>query len=74
MCDHRNNKSKINPPPQGWCIPQLKMMNRFFKRRHVIKGEHKKTHLWRKKHHGPLQLKSERRFKGIIPSTRFWVI
>jgi hypothetical protein len=37
-------------------------------------GEHKKTKLWRKKHHGPLQLKSERQFKGIIPSTRFWVI
>jgi hypothetical protein len=36
-------------------------------------GEHKKTKLWRKKHHGPLQLKSEQRFKGIIPSTRFWV-
>jgi hypothetical protein len=53
--------------------PQLKMMNMFLKRRRVIKGEHKKTKLWRKKHHRPLQLKSERRFKGIIPSTRFWV-
>jgi hypothetical protein len=37
-------------------------------------GEHKKNKLWRKKHHWPLQLKSERRFKGIILSTRFWVI
>jgi hypothetical protein len=50
------------------------MMNMFFKRRHVIKGEHKKIKLWRKKHHEPLQLKSERRFKGIIPSIRFWGI
>jgi hypothetical protein len=38
------------------------------------RGEHKMIKLWRKKHHRPLQLKSERRFKGIIPSTRFWVI
>jgi hypothetical protein len=36
-------------------------------------GEHKKTKLWRKKHHRPLQLKSERRFKEITPSIRFWV-
>jgi transposase InsO family protein len=64
MCDHRNNKNKINLLPQPWCIPQIK-------RRRVIKGEHKKNKLWRKKHHWPLQLKSERRFKGIIPSTRF---
>jgi hypothetical protein len=74
MCDHRNTKCRINLLPQQWCTPQLKMMNRFFKRRRVIKGEQKKIKLWRKKHHGPLQLKSERRFKGIIPSTRFWGI
>jgi hypothetical protein len=54
--------------------PQLKNMNKFIRKRHVIKGEHKKTKWWKKKHHGPLPLKSERRFKGIIPSTRFWVI
>jgi hypothetical protein len=59
MCDHKNNKSKINLLPQQWCIPQLKMMNRSLKKRRVIKGEHKKNKLWRKKHHGPLQLKSE---------------
>jgi hypothetical protein len=51
--------------------PQLKMMNRFIKKRHVIKGEHKMITLWRKKHLKPLQLKFERRFKGIIPSTRY---
>jgi hypothetical protein len=51
MCDHRNNKSKINLLPQRWCIPQLEMMNRFLKKRRVIKGEHKKNKLWRKKHH-----------------------
>jgi hypothetical protein len=74
MCDHRNTKNKINLLPQQWGIPQFKMMNRFLKRRRVIKGEHKKTKLWWKKYHGPLQLKSEQRFKGIIPSIRFWVI
>jgi hypothetical protein len=49
------------------------MMDRFLKKRHVIKGEHKKNKLWRKKHHRPLQLKSERRFTEITPSIRFWV-
>jgi hypothetical protein len=29
-------------PPQ-WCIPQLKMVNRYFKKRDKIKGEHRKT-------------------------------
>jgi hypothetical protein len=43
MCDHRNNKSKINLLPQRWCIPQLKMMNRFLKKRHVIRGAQEKT-------------------------------
>jgi hypothetical protein len=38
MCDHRNIKSKINLLPQQRCNPQLKMMNRFIKKRHVIKG------------------------------------
>jgi hypothetical protein len=60
MCDHRKNKSKINLLPQQRCTPQIKMMNRFLKRRRVIKGEHKKNKFWRKKYHGPLQLKSER--------------
>jgi hypothetical protein len=36
-------------------------------------GEHRKNRLWRKKHHGPLQPKSERRSKDITPSIRFWV-
>jgi hypothetical protein len=35
------------------------MMNRFLKRRRVIKGEHKKTMMWRKKHHESLELKFE---------------
>jgi hypothetical protein len=51
--------------------PQLKKMTRFIKKRHVIKGERKKNKLWRKKHHQPLQLKSERQFKGITPSIKF---
>jgi hypothetical protein len=73
MCDHRNNRRKINLLPQQWCIPLLKMMDRFLKKRRVIKGEHKENKFWRKKHHWPLQLKSERQFKGITPLTRFWV-
>jgi hypothetical protein len=36
-------------------------------------GEHKKNMLWRKKHHEPLQPKSERRSKDITPLIRFWV-
>jgi hypothetical protein len=36
-------------------------------------GGHRNNKLWRKKHHGPLQLKSERRSKDITPSIRFWV-
>jgi hypothetical protein len=35
------------------------MMDKFLKKMRVIKGEHKKDKLWRKKHHGSLQLKSE---------------
>jgi hypothetical protein len=52
----QEQKSKINLLPQQWCIPQLKMMNRFIKKRRVIKGEHKMIKLWRKKHHRPLPL------------------
>jgi hypothetical protein len=47
------------------------MMYRYLKKRSMIKGEHKKNRLWRKKHHGPLQPKSERRSKDITPSIRF---
>jgi hypothetical protein len=54
MCDHRNYRNKISLLPRHWCIPQLKMMDRYLKKRSVIKGEHKKNRLWRKKHHGPL--------------------
>jgi hypothetical protein len=40
--------------------PQLKIMNRFLKKRRVIKGEHRMSKLKRKKHHRPLQLKFKR--------------
>jgi hypothetical protein len=50
------------------------MMDRFLKKRRVIKGEHKKYKLWRKKHHKSLQLKSEQQSKEITPSIKFWVI
>jgi hypothetical protein len=42
MCDHRNNRSKISHLPPQWCISQLKMMNRYLKKKGMIKGEHKK--------------------------------
>jgi hypothetical protein len=74
--DVRPQEHQVQDQPSSSTLvhPQLKMMNRFLMRRRVIKGEHKKTKLWRKKHHRLLQLKFARRFKGIIPSTRFWVI
>jgi hypothetical protein len=70
----QEHQGQDHPSSSTMVHPQLKMMNKFLKRRCVIKGEHKKIKLWRKKHYGPLQLKFERRFKGIIPSTRYWVI
>jgi hypothetical protein len=74
MYDLRNNWSKINRLPQLWCIPQPKMTNRYLKWRRMIKGEHKMFKLKRKKHLRHLQPKFERRSKGIIPSTKYWVI
>jgi hypothetical protein len=71
MCDQRNYRNKISLLPRHWCIPQLKMMDRYLKERSMIKGEHRKNRLWRKKHHRPLQLKSERQSKDITPSIRF---
>jgi hypothetical protein len=73
MCDHRNHKNKINLLPLRWCIPQLKTINRYLKKKGRIKGEHMKNRIRRKKHHGPLQLKSEQRSKEIIQWIRFWV-
>jgi transposase InsO family protein len=64
--DQPSSSTMVHPPTQDdEQVPQEEACDQ---------GEHKKNKLWRKKHHWPLQLKSERRFKGIIPSTRFWVI
>jgi hypothetical protein len=49
------------------------MMDRYLKKRSVIKGENRKNRPWRKKHYGSLQLKSEQRSNEITPSIRFWV-
>jgi hypothetical protein len=38
MCDHRNHMKKINHLPQQWCIPQLKTMYRYLKKKGRIKG------------------------------------
>jgi hypothetical protein len=69
----QEQQEQDQPSSSTMVLPQLKMMNRFIKKRRVIKGEHKKNKLWRKKHHQPLQLKSERRSNRITPLTRFWV-
>jgi hypothetical protein len=72
--DMRPQEQQEQDQPQQWCIPQPKMMNRYLKKRNMIKGEHKKNKWWRKKHHMPLQLKSEQRSKEITLSIRSWVI
>jgi hypothetical protein len=74
MCDHRNYKSKINLPPLHWCIPQLKMVNRYLKKNDRIKGEHMKNMIRRKKLHKFLQLKFGPQSKEIIQWIKFWVI
>jgi hypothetical protein len=56
----QEQKEQDQPSSSIMVHPQLKMMNRFIKKRRVIKGEHKMIKLWRKKHHRTLQLKSER--------------
>jgi hypothetical protein len=60
--DVRPQEHQVQDHPSSSTMvhPQLKMMNRFLKRRRVINGEHKKIKLWLKKHHGSLQLKFER--------------
>jgi hypothetical protein len=60
--DVRPQELKEQDQPSSSTImhPQLKMMNRFLKKRRVIKGEHRMSKLKRKKHHRPLQLKFER--------------
>jgi hypothetical protein len=50
----QEQKEQDQPSFSTMVHPQLKTMNRFIKKRHVIKGEHKMTMLWRKKHHRPL--------------------
>jgi hypothetical protein len=47
----QEQKEQDEPSSSTMGHPQLKMMDRFLKKRHVIKGEHKKNKLWRKKHH-----------------------
>ena len=60
--DVRPQEQQVQDQPSSSTMvhPQLKTMNRFLKRRRMIKGEHKKIMLRRKKYHGPLQLKFER--------------
>jgi hypothetical protein len=53
-------KEQDQPSSSTMVHPQLKTMNRFIKRRHVIKREHRMSKWKRKKHPRPLQLKFER--------------
>jgi hypothetical protein len=63
--DQPSSLTMVHPPTQDDVqIPQDEGQDQ---------EEHRKNRLWRKKHHGPLQLKSERRSKDITPSIRFWV-
>jgi hypothetical protein len=66
MCDHRNNKCKINLLPPLWCSPQLKMRNKYIMMMAWIKGEHKnKKEGRRKEYHRHLQPKFAPTFKEI---------
>ena len=56
----QEQQEQDQPSSSTMVHPLLKMMDRFLKKRRVIKGGHKKNKVWRKKHHGSLQLKSER--------------
>jgi hypothetical protein len=71
----REQQEQDQPSSSMMVQPPTQEDGRFIKNRRVIKGEHKnkKNQLWRKKHHGPLQLKSERRSNRMTPLTRFWV-
>jgi hypothetical protein len=63
--DQPSSSTMVHPPTQ--------YDEQVLKKRRVIKGEHKKNKLWRKKHHWPLQLKSGRQSKEITLLIRYWV-
>jgi hypothetical protein len=56
----QEHKEQDQPSSSTTVHPQLKMTNRFLKKRRVIKGEHRMSKMRRKKYHRPLQLKFER--------------
>jgi hypothetical protein len=56
----QEHKEQDQPSSSTIMHPQLRLMNRFPKRRHVIKEEHRMSKMRRKKHHRPLRLKFER--------------
>jgi hypothetical protein len=62
ICDVRPQELQEQDQPSSSTLvhPQPKTMYRYLKKRSRIKGKHRRNTLWRKKHHGPLQLKSER--------------
>jgi hypothetical protein len=64
--DQPSSSTMVHPPTQDdEQVPQVEAHDQ---------GEHRMFKLKRKKHLRHLQPKFERRFKGIIPSTRYWVI
>jgi hypothetical protein len=63
--DQPSSSMMVQPPTQNdEQVPQEEACD---------EGEHKENKLWRKKHHGSLQLKSEQRSKEITQSIRYWV-
>jgi hypothetical protein len=63
--DQPSSSTMVHPPTQDdEQVPQEEGLDQ---------GVHWKNKLWRKKHHGPLQPKSEQRSKDITSSIRFWV-
>jgi hypothetical protein len=59
--DQPSSSTMVHPPTQDdGQVPQEE-------------GQDQGGMLWRKKHHEPLQLKSEQRSKEITPLIRFWV-
>jgi hypothetical protein len=70
MCEHKNNKNRINLLPQQWRNPQLKMRKRYLKTMAWIKGERMNKKTRNKKYHRHLQLQSMPLYKEAIRWTK----
>jgi hypothetical protein len=70
----QEQKEQDQPSSSTMVQPQTQDDEQVHQKEACDQGEHKMIMLWKKKHNMPLQLKFERRFKGIILSIRYWVI